>query len=135
MHAIDIIDYCEHLIYRPGWKFVAVNTGMGPVVVTVSHTVPDTSYPPDYKRDLPYPFTFDVLIEPDEVQGELDCGRIVLEAIIQHEREMLVHEAREFFREGPSYIAPFHPHRFDGREAWTWTDRFQMKGNETLPNL
>ena len=134
MHTIEIVDYCESLTYKPGWKFVAVDTGMGPVVVSVSHTVPDSSYPPEYKRDLPYPFMFDVLIYPEKVFDETDCGRIVIEAIINHEREMLVHEAREFFRDG-RLEAPFHPHRDNGQDAWWRTNEFQMTGNETLPNL
>lgn len=33
-------------------------------------------------------------------------------------REVWTHEAREFFRVGPTMRAPFHPHRADGNARW-----------------
>jgi len=135
--AIHIIG---HIRYRPGWSievepdFVIQITGKGHITkapdsppdqvrIRIRWTAPDSSLPPDFPQNTEVGLTTHIQFHEDDT--DLRFTRRVLDALIALD----MHEAREFFRIGvgdpdapPNGVAPFHPHRVDGRSNWNATN-------------
>lgn len=112
--AIDIVN--SHLVYKPGWVFVAsdhTNRFQDSIVIHVTYEALNSN------RDLArqgYPelvpggarASFPIMV------GDMDreaFHRCLLERIVDIE----THEAREFMRfRDQDFRSPFHPHRLHG---------------------
>jgi hypothetical protein len=98
--------------YKPGWSLECWRDRSGRMTVDIRARVKDSSDFPYYDRNIQAGGVFG--IDLTHVNTSEEFYRIVLDNIIAWE----THEAREFFRVGPSYSAPFHPHTTLGNNRW-----------------
>lgn len=117
----EVVELCDHLAYRPGWKITATDYTHrfeDSVKLEISIKGPDWSYPPDY----------DVIVDGVYNGVVLGVGRLnrhqVLREVFAHVERAESHENREAFRIliGDKWVAPFHPHTIEGITAWGHED-------------
>lgn len=53
--------------------------------------------------------------------AEVNTPEELLRIVMDNLCLMAIHEEREFMRFGPTWLAPFHPHRPDGQHLWVVT--------------
>lgn len=105
--------------YKPDWTLTAFqpwyaegSRGGSRMQIELRCIVPNSSNWPRYQGLSQAGGVFE--IDLDRIHTEDEFYRVVLNNIIAWE----THEAREFFRIGSGYYAPFHPHRPDGNHLW-----------------
>lgn len=86
------------------------------IIVRASADIPnsDVQYAPDYAsvmHDIDVSFN----VRVDDLSTEQDFWERMMISLMEHE----IHEAREFFKVGRSFDAPFHPHTESGRENFS----------------
>lgn len=114
--AVRLIN--ENVSYKAGWDVSAYTFGdpgvSNRVYVSVRATLPDSDrrHAPNYV----YPITSAAAghIDVSPATTEQSLYKMVLELLIEQE----IHEAREFFKVGRDFYAPFHPHTNDGKARW-----------------
>jgi len=87
------------------------------IEVEIEAFLPNSSDYPNYLRKSYAGGRFQIDLDRIGEKDHETFYRIVLNNLIAWE----THEAREFFRVGSQYIAPFHPHRPDGEGLWVRT--------------
>lgn len=112
--ACDYID--DWFIYKPGWTIQATIEDRfdSAIRLHIEYTAPnyDQKYAPHYEVDVQAHREAVLLIYPDTDEFQLE-QRVFSEIMaVEH------HEAREAFRVGPDWHAPFHPHKLEGIQAW-----------------
>lgn len=106
----------ENVSYKAGWRVRAfafeddhtrVYLGLRAVVQDS-----DRRHAPNY----PYPIrtSSESFVDVSPTTTEQDLYKSVLDFLINQE----IHEAREFFKVGRDYYAPFHPHTSDGEDRY-----------------
>lgn len=126
MFVDTAIKLIEGLVYKPGYKFSAVDHTKrfeGTVKVHLQYDAPETGrenaaegYPERITTFAEFPIAVGDLSGPDAATG---LYRRVLDAILLVEE----HEAREALRVNPTLWSPFHPHTLDGIKLWTTTEK------------
>lgn len=112
MRLKTAVDLIEEITYKPGWKLYTRPTpDEKALVLTVYYTCQnsDSEFAPRYDRGAINELDFD--FELTDISTTQDLLRKVLNCLIECER----HEAEEFFKVGPWYDAPFHPHTSAGK--------------------
>lgn len=114
MDIPSAIKAIQAIKYMPGYWFEAedyTHRYEGAVRVTMHYTATDSNKYPDYPDRLETYVRYPLFV------GDVDhvelYRRIVKKLIEHHE-----HEAREFFRVGADWDAPFHPHTIAGTHLW-----------------
>lgn len=117
MLVISAMQLIENLVYKPQWKFSAVDhtsrfEGMIKVRIDYPARNSNRDTAPLFEDDIPVTYaTFSIIVS--------DCDEVALyKRLIDAIVEIEAHEAREFLRVAPTYWAPFHPHRIDGMKRW-----------------
>jgi hypothetical protein len=92
-----------------------LTAGQHTILCQIRGLVPDSSsYPLYEKKSIA---TAHFVVRLDEVHTPQELLRIVMDNVCL----MAIHEEREFTRFGPTWLAPFHPHRPDGQKLWVAT--------------
>lgn len=129
MDITAAINYVNGLHLKPNWRVSAhqiqtMATLWGDWANSTFITVEFVYHVPNSNHDLAlagYPEMIDAF-ESIEVNAatveDIDELRAMLITKIM---TIELHEWREFFREGPLMVAPYHPHRPEGNEAWAAT--------------
>lgn len=106
----------EKIHYKKGWTISATLEDRfdSSIRLHIEFEAPswDQEYAPDYEVSV-WPHREQILPiwpDTDEFQLELRVFQQIME--VEH------HEAREAFRIGPDFHAPFHPHKLEGMKAW-----------------
>lgn len=84
------------------------------MVVNIEAWLPDSSDHPRYQKRSIAGGMFEINLDLIRESDAVTFLRIVFNNLLKWEE----HEAREFFRFGPGWIAPFHPHKEAGRELY-----------------
>jgi hypothetical protein len=134
IYNLDIAcDLLNNLIFMPGWTITAKPNGAYEQGITITVILPavdaDRDQAPEYNKPLklaglPEGFQMAEFLVICDGCSEIELLRKVLDKLIL----CLVHEAREFFRYGPSKDAPFHPHHIAGMNAWGEPEKDQAFG-------
>lgn len=122
MDAESAVSEINKLSYMPGWRITAwVDDNprhRNSVIINCSFDAYNSSL--GYAKDN---YRYSPIIRPSvverqdvtECRGSEDVWRLVAEFI----QKINEHEMREFLRiPSENYKAPFHPHKFEGMEAW-----------------
>lgn len=111
--------YIKKVSYKPTWTITTELTSDGRELMLYVDYVERNSnseYAPSYQQKahntLIFPFTTAELTTGDQVY------RKVLNCLLECEK----HEATEFFKVGPTYRSPFHPHTDAGLDLLATTD-------------
>lgn len=109
----------ETITFLPGWSVTAApcDRFQGVLSLTVILPVVNSSNPPEEPGDVYtiIPSFWLVINDLDEFDNPfMELMGRVLEIL----GDVLMHEAREFFRVGLDHWAPFHPHRVDSMKRW-----------------
>jgi hypothetical protein len=103
---------------RKDWSiqwFRGEPAGLDTMLCQIRGLVADSSSYPLYgKKSIA---TGHFVIRLADVQAPEQLLRIVMDNLCL----MAIHEEREFMRLGPTWLAPFHPHRPDGQKLWVAT--------------
>lgn len=119
MHVLTAIRLVEATIYKPGWTFTPEDHSDRFEASILVHVIyPAQNSDREQAPEYPTPISggarasFPILV--GDVPDEVELYRRLLGAILRIEE----HEAREFFRAGPTLWAPFHPHNIGGMHRW-----------------
>jgi hypothetical protein len=112
MDTTEAIAELQRVTYKPGWTFRFEDYGTGTVTVFYECWVDNST--PRHIDPRPQVLTDGaMLLHVQDVRSAPELHRLFLDKI--HE-EAELHETREFYR--VDGVAPFHPHRIDGRARW-----------------
>lgn len=99
----------NELCYKPGYQVQARPNYRGMVDVNIDLYTHDSGTPGYRERILA------------GGSYEIDCSGSRLEVmkrLLDKFMEIEEHEWREFLRDKRTFVAPFHPHRYDGNARW-----------------
>jgi hypothetical protein len=119
MRAQDAVDLINGTSFWPGWR-IRAERNYSPlftnplIVVFYEFTAADSDrrFAPEYRRMIP--MSIPLAIDPREYATWQELRNFIFKNLV----EIILHEAREFFKDGPDYHAPYHPHRVDGDLNW-----------------
>lgn len=118
-------DLLRQIHYKPEyeltWHQPWSRDGRNLIEVQIEAVLPNSSDYPRYERKSIAGGRFQIDLSEIAEGDSVTFLRIVLNNLINWE----THEAREFFRFGPGWIAPFHPHKTSGNELWADTNGTQ----------
>jgi hypothetical protein len=121
MRAGEAVKIVNSTIFRPGWRWAArASRSMGDVIIVdFELDTVDTSHPSrGGGYTVPRLLAWDKVIDVSGVSGSDE----LLGMILQEVHETQEHEDREFLRSWDestqSWVAPFHPHREEGKAIW-----------------
>jgi hypothetical protein len=100
---------------RNDWSIQWFPGGQDTMLCQIRGLVADSSSYPLYGKKSIASGHFVVRLA--EVQAPEELLRIVIDNLCL----MAIHEEREFMRLGPTWLAPFHPHRPEGQRLWVAT--------------
>lgn len=92
-----------------------LTTGQDTILCQIRGLVTDSSSYPGYEKKSIATAHFVVRL------GEVHTPQELLRIVMDNLCLMAIHEEREFTRFGPTWLAPFHPHRPDGQKLWVAT--------------
>lgn len=128
MRTDTAIELISRLVYKPGWSFkVSDHTKRFQSAIAVEVTYPaqnsDQEHAPEYRQEIPggARATFTIMCSKLEHPNDLYAELIRVIMVIEE------HEAREFLRVAPYWVAPFHPHRDLGIGQWAQVNGLDLQ--------
>ena len=128
MNVQRALNLINSFSFWPGWKITAELDVFSSIfqpepLIEVTYEFEasdsDSKYAPDYPVKINPDPRF--LLDPSLFDTEDGVRDVVFSNLL----EVVVHEAREFFKVGADYASPYHPHTAAGDEAW---DRLGLSG-------
>jgi hypothetical protein len=116
-HAIEFIN--NQLCFIPGWEISAESyekrfQGMLLCHYKFPAQNSNQNLAPTYEQEIPGKNHVTLKLEVGDARTFMEVYERVLRQIIT----IQTHEAREFLRIAPDWVAPFHPHKVYGMQRW-----------------